>query len=145
MFRQSMWMTNFQPTPLYINMATAFDTLSYTKLLYKLRLLSIAGSILAWIQDFLCSRVQCVRIGSKMSHPCAGTSGIPQGTILGSLFLLFVNDLSNQIENFKLLFYVDDVKHFKSVTSRSDCLHFRADIVTIKRWVEEWQMKIKKR
>ena len=74
---------------LYIDMATAFDTVSHTKFLYKLCLLDIGGSIVAWFQVFSCNIVQCVRIGSHISLTCAVISGIPQGTVLESLFFYY--------------------------------------------------------
>ena len=76
-------------------MAKSFDTISHENLLFKLSLLGFGGKFIVCIRSSLRNRTQRVRVGSVMSGPAPVFSGIPQGTILGALFLLNVNDLDN--------------------------------------------------
>ena len=128
---------------MYIDLAKAFDKVSHIKLIFKLKLLGIGGDLLAWIGSFLCNRTQRVRIGSKLSSPCRVTSGIPQGTVLGPLFfILFIDNMSDVVQNANIVLYADDAKLFTKVESVTDCLNMAEDLINIEQWVDEWQMKV---
>ena len=82
----------------YIDFAKAFDTVSHTKVLYKLSRYGISGNILKWFTSFLSNRKQRVQIGDAYSDYVDITSGVPQGSYSGPLlFILFANDLPDNI------------------------------------------------
>ena len=115
---------------LYIDMAKAFDTVSHKKLLYKLGLLGFGGPLLTWLENFLCDRVQSVRVGSQLSASRPVISGIPQGTVLGPLlFLIYINDLCDMVNNSEIALYADDAKLYKAVKTVNDCLDMSDDIL----------------
>jgi len=67
------------------------------------------------IEKWLSGRKQRVCIKGFVSIWQAVLSGVPQGSVLGSvLFLIYINDLDEGIRNFKLKF-ADDTKMFGKV------------------------------
>ena len=74
------------------------------------------------MEDFLCTRVQRVRVGSDFSAPASVASGIPQGTVLGPLFYIsFINDVQDVIIHSNLTLYADYSKIISEINSVTDC------------------------
>ena len=103
---------------IFVDFAKAFDSVSHSKLLHKLKSYGIHGKLLDWIAAWLSGRTQSVKLGSSFSIPRSVLSGILQGTVLGPLlFLLYINDLVDIIpsEAHPTLF-ADDLKLFSDTT-----------------------------
>ena len=67
------------------------------------------GDELAWFTDYLFNRSQVVHMNGVSSQYKAVNCGVPQGSILGPLlFIVFINDLSDHLENSKIVMYADD-------------------------------------
>ena len=61
-----------------------------------------------------------VVVGGKTSEPQYVTSGVPQGSVLGPLlFVLFVNDLPDNLHNYVSLF-ADDLKIIGNANSEGE-------------------------
>ena len=98
----------------------------------------ISGSLLEWIKDYLHGRTQTVLVNGEKSYAAPVISGIPQGTCLGpSLFVIYINDLLDDIESDGFLF-ADDTKIFRKITSATDSEILQSDIDKLENWSKKW-------
>ena len=90
-------------------MSNAFDKVWHEGLIYKLRSYGVQSKLIDLLKDYLSNRKQRVIINGASSSWKPIKSGVPQGSVLGSLlFLVFINDQPEHlICNPKL--FVDDV------------------------------------
>ena len=70
------------------------------------------------------NRSQVVTVNGESSSAGAVLSGIPQGTVLGTLlFVVYINDILDNIDSERLLF-ADDAKIFRTITCKNYTLFF---------------------
>ena len=69
-----------------LEFAKAFDKVSHSRLLRKLRHYGIKGKHNQWIKAFLESRTQAVVLENKYSDKVDVTSGVPQAVYLAPSF-----------------------------------------------------------
>lgn len=118
----------------YLDCRKAFDTVPHRRLMVKLHGYGIRGNVLKWIEEFLNGRKQSVEIRGESSDLLDVTSGVPQGSVLGPvLFLIFINDLVEELECPALLF-ADDAKIFVQIHSEEDIAAMKRDLVRLQEW-----------
>ena len=123
-----------------MDFAKAFDKVSHDRLLYKLEGYGIQGKALIWIQDFLHGRTQKVVIDGESSPTCPVTSGVPQGSVLGPiLFLIYINDIGNNIKS-EIRLFADDTILYRKINTTADAEILQSDIQQLHKWCLEWQM-----
>ena len=62
-------------------------------------------------------------------------SGVPQGSLLGPiLFLLFVNDMPQEVENASLAMFAGDSKCYKVINQESDFVNLQHDLDVLYIW-----------
>ena len=126
---------------IYLDFAKAFDKVPHHRLLQKLKAHGINGKIWNWIRAWLTNRNQRVCIKGKASTWAEVLSGVPQGSVLGPvLFLIYINDLEEGIENW-ILKFADDSKIFSRIQDADDRLRLQKDLNQLLEWSREWQMK----
>ena len=129
----------------FLDFAKAFDKVSHPLLIYKLKKYGISGKLLNWIIAFLTNRRQRVVLGDTVSEWLPVLSGVPQGSVLGpTLFILFINDLTDQLQNYASL-YSDDTKLICGLNpyNINECiLSLQDDINKIVEWTKTWQMEL---
>ena len=118
----------------------AFDKVPHQRLLTKLKGYGISGKIYDWVKDFLHGRKQKVVINGSSSTTIPVTSGIPQGSVLGPiLFLIYINDLPEEIDCFIKLF-ADDSKLYKPVSTLGEANNLQGNIDKAVVWSNKWKM-----
>ena len=123
---------------LYLDFQKAFDTLPHYRLIEKLKSYGICGILLDVITDFLSNRTFKVLVGNTCSEGHKVTSGIPQGSVLGPLlFVLYINDLPDQILNYVSLF-ADDLKMYGPSTKHNE---MQADLDKLAAWQDTWLLR----
>ena len=101
-----------------MDFARAFDKMPHRRLLHKLDYNKIRGSTHKWIKPWLSRRTQQVVLDDQASDPVPGLSDVPQGSVLGPiLFLIFINDLPDNIRSSVRLF-VDDCVLYRNIYSK---------------------------
>ena len=79
-----------------------------------------------------------VGVGDSFSELCAILSGVPQGSVLGPLlFLLFINDLPENIKN-KVFLFADDLKMIANAL-RKDLVD--EDLRVLEDWEDTWSLR----
>ena len=129
---------------IYTDYEKAFDKVPHKRLLSKLCSYGLPVELIKWIEAFLCSRTQRVRINGAFSEKKPVLSGIPQGSVLGPLlFIIFINDLPGVCEELSRIFlFADDSKLYKHITTEGDYLSLKQSCQNMFNWSEQWLMRL---
>ena len=124
-----------QTDMIFMDMSKAFDKVSHTALINKLRKYNICGSLLQWFTSYLHDRQQRVTTLGATSSQKPVCSGVPQGSILGPIFfLLYVNDLPDAVTNSTVACFADDTKIFRRIDSTTDAILLQDDLNNLESW-----------
>ena len=124
-----------QVDTIYLDMAKAFDRISHQKLIIKLRNYGFGGSLLKWFQSYLTDRRQRVTVLGATSDTLPISSGVPQGSILGpALFLLYVNDLPDSVNNSQIAMFADDTKLYSTIKCENNATLLQRDLQSLEQW-----------
>ena len=126
---------------IFLDFAKAFDTVSHDLLIHKLKRFNICPQVVSWITDFLTGRKQRVTLSGALSDWTDVLSGVPQGSVLGPLlFLLFINDLGNELKC-KVRLFADDSVLYHEV-SETSAAEVQSDLDAVKRWCTQWDLEL---
>ena len=126
-----------------VDFAKAFDSISYNKLLYKLKMYGICDKIHTWIKEFLINRFFNVKIKATLSKNYPVISSTPQGSKLAPpLYILYANDISKMFKYIKIKMYADDVILYAIADNPNDHKLIQNDLNNLIHWADSWQLKI---
>ena len=124
---------------LYLHFQKAFDKVPHIRLISKLQAYGIDGNLPSWINSFLSNRRQRVCVRGSFSEWSQVISGVPQGSVLGPiLFILYINDLSEQIQS-SLWTFADDTKIYRPILTTEDQNILQKDLDIFTQWNKTWQ------
>jgi hypothetical protein len=117
-------------------------------LLKKIYSYGIRGKLLNLIESYLTNRLVKVKINNCYSEQSTDgfiNSGVPQGSILGPLiFLLYITDLSDVVENCILFLYADDNSLFIPVDPNVGSVEvgnlIQSDLNCLSHWSGTWKL-----
>ena len=129
-----------QVDAIFLDFQKAFDRVPHQRLQIKLQFYGISGDTLNWIMSFLTDRQQAVVIDGTQSSWRNVSSGVPQCSVLGpTLFLIFINDITDQVQS-KIRLFADDCVVYRDIASEVDHQILQHDLAQLSTWSSVWQM-----
>ena len=103
------WLKNSDEGKIILGLKIAFDIVDHKTFLLKLRKYGIESISYNWFPSYLTNREQFCYFHGAYSSRSIFKCGAPQGSCLGSLlFLLYINDFENCLENMTPSMYADE-------------------------------------
>ena len=109
----------------------------------KLQHYEIWGKLLKWVlnyQDFLYNRSQKVVVSGEKFPSVSVTSGVPQGTVLGTLLFLIYKMIC-QIQSHHQLAYLQMILVYRKIKNTLDCTQLQTDLDNLVRWEKVGSME----
>ena len=132
-----------------LDLSAAFDTIDNSILFNCLQhWCGIDGVVLKWVQSYLNSRKQRIKIDGYLSDAFQLPYGIPQSSVLGPLlFTLYTTTLSSVISTFNMThhLYADDTQIYLELDSRnfdSSITELTNCLEAVKAWMGNNKLKL---
>jgi hypothetical protein len=123
----------------FLDVSKAFDRVWHSGLLHKSRCMGIDGNLFDWMCNYLQDRKIRVVINGQKSDWLNTTAGVPQGSILGPLlFLIFINDVTENIES-DIHLFADDTSLMEILNNYNESYaRLNRDLDRLALWADRW-------
>ena len=135
-------LANLRQTDVIImDFAKAFDKVPHHRLIQKLERYGFTGLVNTWVKKFLKDRKQRVACEGMYPDWAPVIIGVPQGSVIApTLFLIYINDLPNNLKSTVRLF-ADDTIICMTISNGTDVTALQQDLDKLAKWEETWQME----
>ena len=120
----------------YLDVQKAFDSINHNILLRKLRSCGLGVQICTLLRNYLHNRAQKTKLHNAQSDLKPVRIGVPQGSTLGPvLFIIYINDLAETLENVHPYMYADDtVLYFAHNNRKTLRKKMQCDLNAVEKW-----------
>ena len=130
-------------TAVFVDLQQAYDRVWRKGLLLKMQRLGIKGKIYNWIKNFLTDRIIQTKVNDALSSKKVLEEGLPQGSALScTLFLIFVNDLPENLKSEKALYADDLVLWNTHQVAGISAMYLNTDLKNLEAYCQKWKMKL---
>jgi hypothetical protein len=126
----------------FLDICKAFDSINHNILLRKMEdQFGVSNIELKWFESYISDRKQVCFVNGMTSTPKEIVCGVPQGSWPGSilgplLFLLYINDLPDSLDNTTPCLYADDTQIFSSAKDSVELIfNLTNDLNKISQWL----------
>ena len=125
----------------FLDVSKAFDKVYHEGLLFKLEQIGVSGNLLHWFKSYLTKRTCRVLLNGASSGWLPTNAGVPQGSILGPLlFLIYTNDIVNNIES-NIYLFADDTSLLHPIDDPIKSFELlNRDLNTLVLWANQWRV-----
>ena len=126
---------------MYLDLSKAFDTLDHSILIHKLNYYGIKGTALQLFQSYLSNRLKFIEYDNTMSDTLEISTGVPQGSVLGSLlFLIYINDIAKSSDSFDFICYANStlssIMNYFNSTDNSSENNINNELAKVNDWLK---------
>ena len=151
LLRLSQTVSNgFQKSPMertvltLVDFSRAYDTVWRDALLLKMTELGIPVSLVSRVQAWLANRLNWVTYDGSKSDRRSFKQGVPQGSVISPLlFLIYINDLPEAVEDVQVSMFADDVAVWAQDRELGKAQQkVQTAIDRIDEWSNKWKLTI---
>ena len=130
----------FDVRSVFLDISKAFDKVWHEGIIFKLKQNCISGELLNLLCDFLRNIKQRIVLNRQVLTWTNVNAGFPQGSILGSLFLIYINHLADELSSSTKLFADDTYLFFVVHNTDSSAAELNSGLAKIRHWAQQWKM-----
>ena len=135
--------SNLNTTAVYIDFRKAFDPVSHSTLIKKLKTFKLSAPLVKILENYLANRQQHTQINNTTSTLKSVPFGVPQGSVLGpTLFIMYINDVVKEIKNCSIYLYADDMVIYTPLEGENSLVNLQHDLDRVLLWCNKNKLTI---